>query len=169
MKKAQKQLELIAGFLGGETTLSLATTGEGGSTAIAPLFYIAGKDCSLYWLSSEGSKHSLNLKTETRAAATVYRNASGWKQIRGVQMRGIAGKVIEREPRRELIDAYCERFKLGRAIRLAVRQSTLYVFEPEFIRYIDNAKGFGYKFELMRSPEGWTLTRPADAKTVGFR
>jgi hypothetical protein len=48
---------------------------------------------------------------------------------------------------------------LGRVIRIVVRQSALYVFQPDFFRYIDNANGFGHKFELTHQPEGWTLTR----------
>jgi uncharacterized protein YhbP (UPF0306 family) len=35
----------------------------------------------------------------------------------------------------------------------------MYAMQPDFIRYIDNARGFGYKFELTRRPEGWNLTR----------
>jgi uncharacterized protein YhbP (UPF0306 family) len=74
-------------------------------------------------------------------------------------MRGSAGRVTEPERRSEVIEAYCERFRLGRVIRLAVRQSALYLLRPEFFRYIDNAKGFGSKFELTRGPAGWSLTR----------
>jgi uncharacterized protein YhbP (UPF0306 family) len=43
---------------------------------------------------------------------------------------------------------------------MAIRLSTLYHLHPDFFRYIDNASGFGYKFELTRRPEGWSLTRP---------
>jgi uncharacterized protein YhbP (UPF0306 family) len=160
MNDALKKLEMVATLLREETTLSLATTGEDGEASVAPLFYIAGKDLSLYWLSSEGSLHSQNLNRQPRAAATVYRNAASWREIRGVQMRGSASKVTEPERRRLLIAAYCERFKLGRVLQLAARQSALYVFEPEFFRFIDNARGFGHKFELSRRPEGWSLTQP---------
>jgi hypothetical protein len=48
---------------------------------------------------------------------------------------------------------------LGRVFRLAIRLSTLYLLQPDFFRYIDNARGFGYNFELTRQPEGWSLTR----------
>jgi len=160
MNNALKKLELVAALLREETTLSLATTGENGQASVAPLFYIAGDDLSLCWLSSESSLHSLNLTKQPRVAATVYRHAASWREICGVQMRGSASKVTEPERRRVLIAAYCERFKLGRVLRLAARQSALYVFEPEFFRYIDNARGFGHKFELTRRPEGWTLTQP---------
>jgi uncharacterized protein YhbP (UPF0306 family) len=104
--------------------------------------------------------HSLNLKRTPRAAATVYRSAKSWKEICGVQLRGAVSRVTEPERRATLVEAYCERFTLGRVFRLALHTSDLYSLRPEFFRYIDNARGFGYKFELTRRPEGWSLTRP---------
>jgi uncharacterized protein YhbP (UPF0306 family) len=159
MRGARKQLELVAALLSEETTLSLATTGEDGQACVAPLFYIVDENLSLYWLSSESSLHSLNLARTPRAAATVYRSVENWKKIRGVQLRGTVSKVTEPKRRAALLKSYCERFKLGRVLRLALRLSALYSFQPDFIRYIDNARGFGYKFELTRGQDGWSLTR----------
>ncbi|MGO9316694.1 MAG: pyridoxamine 5'-phosphate oxidase family protein [Terracidiphilus sp.] len=159
MRGARKQLELVVALLGEETTLSLATTGADGQACVASLFYIADKELSLYWLSSESSLHSLNLARTPCAAATVYRSVESWKKIRGVQLRGTVSKVTEPERRAALVKTYCERFKLGRALRLALRHSALYCLQPDFFRYIDNTRGFGYKFELTRGPEGWSLTR----------
>lgn len=159
MRGARRQLELVASLLGEETTLSLATSGDQGQACVAPLFYIVDKELSLYWLSSESSVHSLSLATTPRAAATVYRSVESWKKICGVQMRGTVSKVTEPERRNALIKTYCERFKLGRVLRPVLRLSTLYSFQPDFIRYIDNARGFGYKFEVTHGPEGWSLTR----------
>ena len=159
MRRARKQLELVAALLREETTLSLATAGEQGQACVAPLFYIVDEKLSLYWLSSKSSLHSLNLAGNLRAAATVYRGVESWKKICGVQLRGAVSKVTEPERRAALIKTYCERFKLGRVPRLALRLSTLYCLEPEFFRYIDNARGFGFKFELTHRTEGWSLTR----------
>jgi len=159
MSKARKQLELVAALLNEESTLSLATAGAGGQPCVAPLFYIVDKNLSLYWLSSENSLHSRNLAINSRVAATVYRNANNWKKIRGVQLRGVVSKVTESARRNTILVAYCERFKLGRMLRPALRLSTMYALQPDFIRYIDNARGFGFKFELTRTPEGWSLTR----------
>jgi uncharacterized protein YhbP (UPF0306 family) len=159
MKKTLEQLKLVAALLSGETTLSLATTGENGEAWVAPVFYIVDKDLTLYWLSSESSQHSQNLQRTCRAAATVYRNTDSWRKICGVQMRGATSTVTEPERRRALVRAYCERYKLGTIFRLAISQSILYAFQPEFLRYVDNAKGFGIKFELMRQPQGWILSR----------
>jgi hypothetical protein len=161
MKQPRIQLKLVAALLAEETTLALATSGEDGLAAVTPLFYIADEGLTLYWLSSKSSPHSQNLTNEPRAAVTIYRKAESWRQIRGVQMRGLVSKVASPDRRRALLVAYCERFMLGRVLRLAIRQSSLYAFQPDFIRYIDNAQGFGCKFELARQPEGWSLSRPA--------
>jgi uncharacterized protein YhbP (UPF0306 family) len=159
MRTARKQLELVAALLGEETTFSLATTGKNGLACVAPLFYIVDEELSLYWLSSRSSLHSLNLAATPRAVATVCRSVESWRKIRGVQLRGTVSKVTDPERRIALLAAYCERFKLGRVLRPVLRLSTLFSFQPDFIRYIDNARGFGSKFELTRGAEGWSLTR----------
>jgi uncharacterized protein YhbP (UPF0306 family) len=161
MNETQKQLKSVAALLREQTTLSLATTGEDGQACVAPLFYIVDEELILYWLSSESSLHSQNLLRTPRAAATVYRAATSWKEIRGVQMHGSVSKVTHPERRAALIKAYCQRFKLGTILRLAIRHSALYALQPEFFRSIDNARAFAAKFELARRPQGWILTRTA--------
>jgi uncharacterized protein YhbP (UPF0306 family) len=155
MKKIEKKLELVSALLSEETTLTLATTNEAGEAAATPLFYLAGEGLGIYWLSSPKSGHSLNLLRKAEAAVTVYRSAASWKEICGVQMRGRVGTVTEPARRKALLASYCERFKLGGVFSLAIRQSALYGFEAEWIRYIDNAKRFGYKFELENGADGW--------------
>ncbi len=160
MNKTEKLLDRIAQLLRGQTTLSLATTGEDGQPCVAPLFYFVDEDLSLYWLSSASSLHSRNLLRTPHAAATVYCAAQTWREIRGVQMRGPASIVAEPRRRAAITESYCERFKLGRILRMPVRQSSLFVLQPEFLRFIDNSRGFGSKFELARTLLGWSSTCP---------
>jgi uncharacterized protein YhbP (UPF0306 family) len=155
MKRLQEQLELVTALLRQESSLALATTSEDGEPWVTPLFYIVDDGLTLYWLSSATSLHSLNLKRMTRAAVSVYPNVQDWREIRGVQMRGNVIRITASNRRKALIKSYCERFNLGAVFRLAIRRSTLYAFHPEFLRYIDNSKGFGFKFELTRGAEGW--------------
>jgi hypothetical protein len=151
----EEKLKLVRALLSAETTLTLATVSAEGEACATPLFYILDDELSLYWLSSPGSRHSLNLLSQPRAEAAVSRSAQGWREIRGVQMRGQVSVVSEPERRKTLLNIYCERFKLGRIFRLAIRQSELYCLRPEFFRYLDNARGFGFKFEMTRGNEGW--------------
>ncbi len=115
-----KQFETIAALLREENTLALATVDERGEPCIAPLFYLAGPDLSLFWLSSRKSLHSRNLIRSPRASATVYRHAETWKAIRGVQMRGSVAVVTDPARRKALIKLYCKRFELGTVFRLAI-------------------------------------------------
>jgi uncharacterized protein YhbP (UPF0306 family) len=150
MSGTAKQFETIASLLREENTLALATADERGEPCIAPLFYLVGEALSLFWLSSPTSLHSRNLIRSPRASATVYRHAEKWKEIRGVQMRGSVAVVADPARRKALLKLYCERFQLGTVFRLAIGQCDLYEFRPDFFRYIDNAKHFGYKFEVSR-------------------
>jgi hypothetical protein len=158
MKSLQGQLALVAALLREETSLALATTGEDGAPWVTPLFYIVDDELTLYWLSSANSLHSLNLNRMPRAAVSVYPNVQDWREIRGVQMRGNVIRITEAKRRSALIKSYCDRFNLGTAFRLAIGRSTIYAFRPEFLRYIDNSKGFGFKFELTGCAEGWRCT-----------
>jgi uncharacterized protein YhbP (UPF0306 family) len=148
MSGTAKQIETIAAHLRQESTLALATIDAQGEPCIAPLFYLAGEDLSLFWLSSSSSLHSRNLERTPSASATVYRHAETWKEIRGVQMRGTVAIVADTARRKALIKLYCERFQLGSVFRLAIGRCNLYEFRPTLIRYLDNSKRFGYTFEV---------------------
>jgi len=143
-----RELELVAALLAAESTLALASTDESGLAAVAPLFYIADEEFSLYWVSSHKSPHSQNVLRDPRVAVTVYKRTDNWREICGVQLKGKAYAVTDPMRRKHLIHVYNERFDLGRLLRTAVAQGTLYVFHPDWLRYIDNSRGFGYRFEL---------------------
>ena len=149
-----KELELIESLLRKQSTLALSTTDEVGQACVAPLFYLADEDLNLYWLSSATSLHSVNLIRVPTAAATVYRDVHSWKEICGVQMRGTVTVVTDKKRRREVINAYCQRFQLGTLFRLPISRCDLFAYRPEFIRYIDNSRKFGSKIELERNSRG---------------
>jgi len=142
------ELELVERFLRSQSTLTLATTAGDGSPHAAALFYLLQEDLRLYWFSSASSEHSRNLERDGAAAVSVYRQTGEWRKIRGVQMRGTAAIVKGRAERSAIAGLYTERFHLGRLFEAGIARATLYCFRPDWVRYIDNSKGFGYKFEL---------------------
>jgi len=144
-----EQLKTLGALLRQENTVALATVDEHGAVSVAPLFYLVDDDLSLFWISSPSSLHSRNLKKLPRAAATVYRQTESWNEIRGVQMRGLVSVITDRRRRRLLTKSYAERFSLGALFVPAISRCSLYEFRPDFFRFIDNSKGFGYKFELV--------------------
>jgi uncharacterized protein len=155
------ELDEVARFLRSHSTLALATVSAEGAPRAAALFYLFQDDWRLYWFSSTASEHSRNLKRDRAAAVSVYRPTADWRKIRGVQMRGTATPVTGRTLRRLIIRAYVERFRLGTLFRFAMARSTLYCFQPEWLRYIDNSKRFGYKFEIALPAPSGDRTDPA--------
>ena len=149
--------ELVAALLKSQSTLALATTAVDGSPQIAPLFYLADQALNLYWLSSARSLHSRNLERCPSAAIAVYRPAEAWKEICGVQMRGAVAVIAASTERRQIVEAYSERFKLSPLFHARIARSRLYRFQPEWVRYLDNSKGFGYKFEFSVEAEAGYL------------
>jgi uncharacterized protein YhbP (UPF0306 family) len=142
-----KRVELVAGLLASENTLALATGGAE-TPQVAPLFYLPADGLGLYWFSAANSAHSRALRKDSAAAVTVYHATDQWQEIRGVQMRGTVSVVTASKDRRRVALAYAERFHLGPSFALVMRRSRLYLFRPTWIRYIDNSKRFGFKFEV---------------------
>jgi uncharacterized protein len=138
----------IQAILGGETTLVLATVDGNANPRSTPLFYLAGNDLRLYWFSARSSRHSRNCARIPRASVAIFRNARNWKQIRGVQMDGLVSVISDRVLRRRITHDYCIRFALEDHFRGIIRHSALYCFTPAWVRYLDNSRAFGFKFEL---------------------
>jgi len=142
-------LACVRELLHSQSTMTLATVDDRGRPHATPLFFFPLRDLSLCWLSSSGSRHSLNLRTHPQASVTVYASVDRWEKIRGVQMEGAVGQIVETAERREIMAGYRRRFGLKSALSAVIAQATLYAFRPHWIRYLDNARGFGYKAEII--------------------
>jgi uncharacterized protein len=141
------RIEQVAALLQSQSTLALSTNSAGGPRS-TPLFYIVDDDLRLYWFSSASSEHSRALRLNPEAAISVYRPTEDWREIRGVQMRGRAAAVTDRARRRAVSAAYCERYRLGAFFKTAMARSRLYVFEADWVRFVDNSRRPGYRFEI---------------------
>ena len=137
----------VRAVLAGESTLVLATADRDGAVSCASLFYIFDDQLSLYWLSSPDSRHSRNLVDRPQASIAVHPSVQGWREIRGVQMDGVAAVVVDPVERGRVIADYVARFLLGSEMSGAIDQSTLYRFQPSWVRYLDNSRGFGFHAE----------------------
>ena len=144
-----KQRELALRLLESQSAMALSTVSVDGSPRVAPLFYLPDEDLHLYWFSSSASEHTRNLQRDPAAAVAVYRPTDDWKQICGVQMRGSAAVVADPARREAIGSAYMARFRLGAIFGAVMRRSRLYEFQPAWLRYFDNSRRFGYKFELL--------------------
>jgi uncharacterized protein YhbP (UPF0306 family) len=144
-------------FLSAQTTLTLATTNTAGSPHVCDLFF-AHTESTFYFLSDPKTRHVQNFLRDPRVSATIHGASQGWQDIRGVQIVGAAMRVDEAIERVRGFALYIGKFPfvaswlaspemLGHAHeKFGVIE--LYKIVPSWLRWIDNAQGFGYKEEF---------------------
>ncbi|MER7171546.1 pyridoxamine 5'-phosphate oxidase [Streptomyces mesophilus] len=138
--------------LAGHSTLNLAYVDDRGGPQACAVFYALSDAGTLLFLSSPSTAHGAALVGQSpaaRVAFTVQADRQTWTTIRGVQGRGACRRVGEGglEAARA---AYLRAFPyVAEDPRLAkaVGSAALWEVVPDWLRVIDNAKGFGHKEE----------------------
>lgn len=131
--------------------MTLATSGPGDTPHAAPVYFAADEQTQrLYFFSDPASQHALDLAANPQAAAAIHPLVAGWQEIRGLQLRGSVKVVPPGEEWQRAWQLYRAKFPFADQFEQAVVRSTLYVFIPDWIRLVDNRKGFGYKEEQER-------------------
>ncbi len=159
-------LRPYADFLAAQTTLTLATTNGDGSPHTCDLFYARddvrgddarGAESPFYFLSDPATRHIENLVREPRISATIHGAVRGWQEIRGVQVVGQATRADDAAERARAFDVYLAKYPFVRQWLPTVDALgnkhpqfgvvELYKLTPRWLRWIDNAQGFGHKQE----------------------
>jgi uncharacterized protein YhbP (UPF0306 family) len=134
--------------------MTLATCAEG--TPWATDVYFAPSGYDLIFLSAPDSRHCRNLAARPACAATVHPLTLDWREIRGLQMEGVARPVTNVSAKARALAAYYRKFPFVRdllsrpseAARKLGKTSAL-VFRPSRISYLDNSAGFGARYAVL--------------------
>ena len=127
----------------------LATVSAEGSPRATSLYFYADDELRLYWLSSADSVHSRNIERVGGVAAAIHASATDWRNLRGVQIEGVASVAAHRE---DCLLKYRAHFGLtGPELEPVIARSDLYVLTPRWMRYIDNTVEFGFKRDFVLS------------------
>jgi len=139
---------VIREFLDGHRTLTLAVADADGPWA-ADVYYVR-VDAALWFFSKPDSRHATALGADSRAAGTVHAEATGWRDIRGVQMAGTASKVPGGEERDRAIARYLEKFPFAKPLLVGefLGKVRFYRFDPTTVQWIDNTEGLGRRREV---------------------
>lgn len=127
--------------------LTLATSSADGMPHAAPVYFAAGAGGRLYFFSDPDSQHARDLLANPRAAAAIHPLVSGWQEIRGLQLRGSVRAIPPGPEWNAAWQCYLAKFPFVEQLKESVARTTLYAFEPDWVRWMDNRKGFGYKEE----------------------
>ena len=136
-----------ADILKSVSTMALATADLQGNPHTAPVYFVDDEEMCLYFFSDEDSRHSQHITQNPKAAAAIYPECQGWRDIKGLQLRGEVNLVESATEWQTAWARYQQKFPFVRSMKAVVAQNQLFVFVPLWIRLLDNSKGFGYKKE----------------------
>ncbi len=129
------------------STLTLATIGSDGEPHAAPVYFASDAELNFYFFSDVNSQHAQDILHNPRAAAAVYPACFDWRDIRGVQMRGLVERVSNKAEWERAWHLYQLKFPFVSALKAVVARNQLYSFSPSWIRLLDNRRGLGFKLE----------------------
>ena len=133
--------------------MSLATCHDGLPWS-TDLCYASDDSCQLYFVSSVTKWHCQHIAADPRVSVSISGECSDWQEIKGLQLVG-AASVVSKADREAVIETYLTKFpalkKLHQASEILriFRESSFYRISSEWIRLIDNSKGFGHKDEMV--------------------
>ncbi len=138
-------------LLGQHTVLSLATVGDEGPHGVSLMY--AYDAYTLYWLSDPKTRHSHDLGKGKAATITIAGQYEDFKQIQGLQLKGIGSCLESGEEEKKAFKLLGERYEFLKTFSLGnlarhLGAAAVYAFRPSTITMIDNTRGFGFKQTL---------------------
>lgn len=150
--------QVIRQLLEEHSTITLATT-DGESPWATAVFFASDTELNLYFVSDRRTRHGSNLAASARVAGAISTECKTWNEIRGLQLEGKV-TVLEGLARLSALKVYLSKFpdvsslmerprdKNEETIATRLREARIYRLLPEWIRLIDNSRGFGFKEEI---------------------
>jgi uncharacterized protein YhbP (UPF0306 family) len=153
---AEELKRQILDYLQGHNTMTLATCADNVPWA-ATVFY-ASEELNLYFFSTPDSRHCTNLAANAKVALTVQEDYRDWREIKGVQLEGEVALVDSVLEKAKALAVYARKYpdviKLftdptSGVLHRAFQKVKFYRVTPERVFFIDNARGFGKRQELV--------------------
>ena len=129
--------------------MTLATANAAGEAHAAPVYFAARQSptLELYFFSASDSRHAQDLAASLYAAAAIYPETVGWRDIRGLQMHGMVHQLEAGAAWEAAWQVYLEKFPFTGNMKAIIAQNVLYALHPSWVRLVDNHQGFGFKQE----------------------
>lgn len=132
------------------STMTLATSDRDGEAHAAAIYFATDDDLNFYFYSDLQSQHGQDLAIRPRCAIAIYPECQDWQDIRGLQLRGEVKPVQPGPEWEHAWSVYRSKFPFVSGMRELVARNQLYVFIPDWVRLVDNRRGFGFKQEWRR-------------------
>lgn len=147
-----EKAQLLLDYLATHNTIILSTFGEDGPWS-TPVFFV-NREYRIYFLSELTSIHSVNLKQNPLMAGTITEDYKDYRKIQGIQLRGHAYLVNNLKETAVVLALYLKKYPVAKHILQSptsfkgVAKARWHCIIPEFLRFTDNSRKFGERFEL---------------------
>lgn len=137
-------------FMCRHNVLNLAYVASG-KPSICAVWFAVSENLTIYYVSNVRTQHGSILKSGGSVAFTVQKDDQDWRLIQGVQGMGYCAPISP-ERRDAAWQTYSRRFPFViqpfADLAQVVSVITLWSIVPDWLRLVDNTKGFGHKEEL---------------------
>lgn len=147
-----EKAQLMLDYLATHNTIILATYGED-ETWATPVFFV-NRGFRIYFLSELTSIHSCKLQKNPFLAAAITEDYGDFRKIQGIQLRGRAYLVNSLMETAVVLASYFKKYPDAKHILetpssfKGVSKARWHCIIPEFIKFTDNTRKFGERFEL---------------------
>jgi uncharacterized protein YhbP (UPF0306 family) len=132
----------IKDFLKNHKAFALSTQDAEGEVYCAPLYFAEHDFLKLAFVSDAQSQHCQNLEQDPHVAAAVYHEGETIAEICGLQIMGVAERVIEKQSNYRMV--YLEKYpELKNEATMYERflQSSIYEIKVTWMRWIYMSDG----------------------------
>ena len=149
----------ILAYLEAHNTMTIACCRQDQPWAAAVFYASDGFD--LYFFSNPHSRHGMNMAANPSVSITIHEDYGDWREIRGIQLEGLAERV--RSPKLKIrcwelyrrkfpfVDEFFRPGSLRETLQSKLTGIRFYRIVPHAIWYLDNSRGFGHR-ELLPLP-----------------
>ena len=130
--------------------MTLATSDRVGEPHAAAVYFATDDDLKFYFFSDVQSQHGQDLALRPRCATAIHPECQDWQDIHGLQLRGEVRPVQVGPEWEHAWSVYTAKFPFVSELRELVARNQFYVFIPDWVRLVDNRRGFGFKREWRR-------------------
>ncbi len=146
-------------YIASHDTLVLATASNDQPWAAA-LFYVSDPELRLYFISDPDTQHVNQALENPLVSASITDQNQSWQAIQGVQIRGRIA-VVDAVERAQVEQMYSRKFPFlaklldsasgadEQRVKERFLASKFYALMPDYIRFVDNTQGFGFKEEYV--------------------
>jgi len=140
------------------STLTLATS-QNDKPWAATVFFASDANLNLYFVSDYRTHHGRDISENSNVAVTINPDCDNWNDVHGVQVTGTVC-IVDGIQRAKALLIYLKKFpqidqlyakpsgEHEETIARRLKAANFYCVKPDWLRFIDNSRGFGHKEEF---------------------